>query len=905
MKKLLVCLCLALGAGASESFLLNIPLREDLSRLTGEVRVTLTLDAPPAGAQLVVNETTTIALGQTVTLNGDSITFEAGAGNQARIVYRVLSNFPTPGNFCLTSLATVTVKEVQMRFAGAQDIVSYRMASYAVGAPDFECSKPFRRVGDFPAFLIPFADATTPELNAINKNRDHLDVVFVLDKSGSMAGPPPVEAGDPPAPASPTKAEILRSAIHAFIAQWRALDGPTDENPGVDFAQDRIGVVFFDTNATPQTVSGGFFVERGPGGPGPTHQWNAVDTHIDTLAPGGSTTIGGGINTAFQQWQSDPDHDLTLIVVTDGMQNTAPLVGRLANDILTLSPVATFNEELRKRFVPIFSIGFGVPAAVDHALLQDLSLQTTGQAFLAINAATMFDSFAQTLVQFIKGNTVSLAIQEHDTMTGPGPSAARPLLIDGSVPRAVVSVQWAPPLANVLDLELIAPDGTVRTPSSLQHTGQAVVAAVDLRPGDAGQWSVRVRRAQSTTADSIPYTLSAFLVERELQYQFSAGRTTTATGEAIDLRATIAFDHKSLGKLPKNAVRVRVQRPSEGLGTILHATRGGDDPASNGDAMSPYEQKVASLTDASLLQRVYPHDAEIIELREEKPGIYTGRVTNTTTPGMYAFEAVLDWDDPRTGHVRRVERLEKHVAVKPDPAASIITTSRAGGGQTFVTITPRDRFGNFVGPGYGPAVRATLNSAGTISATPVDEDQTGRYTFVVTGAPAGETPDVDFTVGVVDAGSTRGGSSNGGKWRAFLDLGRTFPHGNHGEFAEGGFSINGGVERILSPRVSVEAILGHHRFENNIESPAIWQFAAGGKYWFGTTPLRPFLGASAGAFHITARSTTRFGATAGGGVLYELTPSFGIEGVFNYNVIKLERTSIDFSTVQVGMRFSW
>jgi opacity protein-like surface antigen len=350
---------------------------------------------------------------------------------------------------------------------------------------------------------------------------------------------------------------------------------------------------------------------------------------------------------------------------------------------------------------------------------------------------------------------------------------------------------------------------------------------------------------------------------------------------------------------------VRVQRPAEALGTILHDTRVDALPPAGADAMTPYQRKVAALTTPALVQRLYPRDAETIVLTEEQPGLYTGSIANTSTPGLYAFEAVLDWNDPRTGRVHRVERLEKHVKVTPDAGQTAIVTTRAADG-VLVAVTPRDRFGNYVGPGYESSITATLNGAGTITSTPVDADQTGTYTFTVTGVPAGETPDIDITVDGVAVGGTSSSAASG-KWRVFIDSGKTITHGGRREFRDGVFSVNAGLERLVTQNVSLEAILGYHRFKNPIGDPVMWQFSLGGKYWFGSAAaqFRPFLDASIGAYYLHPAKNTRFGASAGGGVLYRLTPNLGLEGVYHFTNVNTEHDSVSFSSVQGGVRWWW
>ncbi len=61
-----------------------------------------------------------------------------------------------------------------------------------------------------------------------------------------------------------------------------------------------------------------------------------------------------------------------------------------------------------------------------------------------------------------------------------------------------------------------------------------------------------------------------------------------------------------------------------------------------------------------------------------------------------------------------------------DPAKTLIKTARPSPGTFAISVTPRDRFGNYLGPGYASAVNATLKGAGKI-AGPADRDQTGRH----------------------------------------------------------------------------------------------------------------------------------------------------------------------------------
>jgi hypothetical protein len=733
-------------AAANEAWILNIPVRGIVNQESGMVRVTLELNAAPAGSQLVIEGTTTLNLGGSANLgNGDTVTYEALTGNNVRVTYVPLSNFGA--NFCAGQGAVD--KNVNMRFVGAQDITAYRMSTYVVAAPMAECSQVSKHTGDTPASLIPNDDGVAPALDAIYKGRNLFDVALVLDKSGSMNDLPPGALN------GPKKIEILKSAVQNFVGQWELLDSPPGGGP--EWSGDRMGLVFFDSTAQPQTLVGAdppanFFLQRGG-----ASAWDAIITKANALVPGSATSIGAGINEGMSQWKADPKNDLNVVVITDGMQNTAPLITPTASGFLGLAPVAGLPQELRKRFIPIQTVAFGTPAQVDQTLLRNISFETSGASFQAISASTMFDVFGMTMVAILKGNTASMAMRRLDTLTGEGPSPAFPVTVDRSPQRVVFTVQWAPPARQMLDLEVFPPGfSTPAPPTASKKTPQASIQSFDMARGfRPGAWSVRVKR-DLKSADPVPYTLNAMFLEGHLDYQFSLDNLHAVTTDPLGIRVLIDWDGKPLSGLPAGAIKVRVLRQPDGMGNILHASKvkvpGGNTITPTGDIQTPFDYKIAALGQ-SLIDGTTPRDVEIITLAEEGKGIYSATFKDTFVPGTYVFEAVLDWDIPLTGHVVREERLEEDVKPKADPGATSITLTGNASGIWTLTVTPRDRAGNYFGPGYAPLVQAQVRSGGKLrSATPTDQDQLGAYTFTISGTP-GVTPVVDVIVdGVLVSG---------------------------------------------------------------------------------------------------------------------------------------------------------
>jgi hypothetical protein len=324
------------------------------------------------------------------------------------------------------------------------------------------------------------------------------------------------------------------------------------------------------------------------------------------------------------------------------------------------------------------------------------------------------------------------------------------VIIDRSAQRVVFTVQWAPPLREALDLQVFRPNGSAAVPDSSAKTPQSAIQTFNItKPGDIGTWTVRVKRALNDTADPVPYVLNAIVLERHLDYTVSVNPGRAATGDKLTLRAIVDWDGKRLSNLPAGAIRVRVQRPGTDIGTLLHDTpfkdaSTGTTTTPSGDKLTPYDRKVEGL-ERDILKGTRLTNIATIDLKETNKGVYEGTFDQTTVAGTYGFDAVLDWDDPRTGHTQRVETLNAYIKIKPDPTKTEIKVTRPDARTILIAVTPRDKSGNYLGPGFASVVKAKLVSAGRITG-PVDINQTGTYVFTLVEVPKGETPDVEISV---------------------------------------------------------------------------------------------------------------------------------------------------------------
>jgi hypothetical protein len=234
--------------------------------------------------------------------------------------------------------------------------------------------------------------------------------------------------------------------------------------------------------------------------------------------------------------------------------------------------------------------------------------------------------------------------------------------------------------------------------------------------------------------------------------------------------------------------------------------------------------------------------------------------------------------------------------------------------------------------GLKPATPAEPRLAEQVCKGIVDKNRRANCVFdvIVTGetgfadlylATQKLVPSTTGTEGTGTGGTGTGGTGTGGTGTGgtgtttpagnvalFLDFGAGIPHGTFSNVFDTGFSFNAGLEYMFNPNFSAEGIFGYHRFGSKLPEATtnlnIYQFSANAKAYFVALPnkFRPFVNGGIGVYKFNPGSS-RFGGNVGAGVLYEVTPKFGVQGSYNYHMINTPGTTTRFSTLQGGVRF--
>jgi hypothetical protein len=646
-----------------------------------------------------------------------------------------------PGNLCGALPAGVTNRTFTVELPSVTTATTYRLASYTVPAlqsPDNtapKCDTAFRRVDTSPASAVVTGSAPNPG----SAGRVPMDMVLVLDKSGSMGG-----GFSTPG----IRIDRLKTSAALFVDTWQTT--VTHGSP-----EDRLGLVQFDSTATAIPLDGvHFFKARSS-----ATAWDGAIAQINGLTAGGSTTIGGSLVKGFEILHDEPAaviNDATIMLLTDGEQNTPPMLNG-SNPVKFSCPTPCnvggsnlHDTRLMDKVTPILTVGLGPTGSSFFDLLDDVSRETAGRTALVFDPTAMDSVFVDNLIAALKGNTLSLSTRALGTIAPTDP-ASPPLTasIDGSVDRVSFVMSWAGGNGESAELAVAGPGGANLNPVFSKRGAFYRVLTYDIGGAQTiGDWQAVVVRRPGRVPPALQYHISVVASEGKLSYRFYDS-ARLGTGVPVTLRAELGWEGKPLDNLPAGSITATIERPGENLGNILHdstATGTPSNPA--GDAQDALAAKIEALAGSdNLVDRTAPKPLpDTIELVHKGGGIYEGTFDKATVGGHYRLRFDLAWTDPRTDKIQRSDTVERSIPVIPDAASSAtVTQINSAAGTATVLIQPKDKLGNFVGPGYGSLFNVQVTGGGAPVLPLTDPTVRGEYTLQITGIPAGVDPQVKIT----------------------------------------------------------------------------------------------------------------------------------------------------------------
>jgi len=787
---------------------------------------------------------------------------------------------------------------------------------------------------------------------ACSNARPPIDVVMVLDKSGSMASP--ANAASCPTPPCTTRMDALHSAVTNFLDDWAALSPPND----------MVGVVSFDNAATVRIPLQDVVANK-----------VTIEADVNNnLLPGGSTSIGGGLVAANPLVGSTTGRRKVVLLMTDGQQNTNPFVQSDVRfycsnpaDPACVAPILPSCTQglgacTLANTPQIYTVTLGPATVVDPAITNQITNATLGFYLNTTNnAALLRPFFLQLLQNFVRFNsyeTVRLVSAE----VGPNTPYSTNLPIFPASQDLVISLMW-PQNLGLLRLTATPPGGGKPI---VRESASGFISLVQPLPVAApydprGSWIIAVEAPEQPAGggNTIPIDLHVMTDDPGIKSEMSVVPGDYKSGDNIRLRAKlIQFGRPilGLGSHPGDKIEVELIKPGKSIGDILSDSKASAVPScstpASCDPQTPVQAKLANTlqNDPSVLVE----ESDTVQLFDDgKPehgddvagdGIYSA-LYPAPLPGHYNFLFAIESTDPssvrfsrqqlRTAYVRAVPVASNTTFVTTIlPCLKTHTAATAGGGRAntvnrgnfligcnrlFISMTPRTSSGSRLGPGWANYLWFTAPGFAPVKAqdsSGLDGTYSASFTF------SGATPPkvqlhFENVVAIIGDSVTANqlpqplDSSNtladvpSNSWAVFGDFGAGIPNGNLGNGFNKGFSLNAGLEHTFTTFFALEGSFGYHHFPAKAgNSLNIYRFSVNPKLYLmrlaiGKVIVRPFADAGPG-FYKLSPGPAKLGGNVGGGALFELTPRFGVQGSYNFHTAG---GTAKFHTLQGGIRF--
>ncbi len=713
--------------------------------------------------------------------------------------------------------------------------------------------------------------------------RDPVDVALVLDYSGSML----LNA----CPTCDTRLSVLKDAVEIFMQLWK----------GLAVEDDRIGAVYFRTTVDQYEEGGNMLLPV-------IDKTDAIiaDVRNENTTAAQLTAMGGGLQSALNQL-TDATRPRNIILFTDGMQNVNPGVVypslNIENGVFSTnsninatSPATTLNAALN---IKVNTIGVGATSAFESQLA-DIASGTNGitkittapdeelRRFFVEELVDVLRSFSPQLVDYRKGTITSISSESFSINHTP-----KQIMFKISYQRgdeAGISI-----FKGKMDVTRLAK----RTNGSFYQIFSFPFAKLALLQGPQydGPWEVRMRNGSSK---QVKYEIAAIADESMLKYNLSLGNAPHKVGDPISMSAGTLVD----GMLVTGDITVSatVDRPAQGLGTLLSTT---NMPAAGAIALEPNislgAKKFALLSqDVNFISRLRPVTTAAT-LSAGADHLFHGDFTNTTVPGTYTVTFKIKGNHPYTGPFERIEQRAVVLRFSNfDLAASGVLVRKtklktANDVLWTYQFTPKDKYGNFLGPDYGNLLQVK-STDGTIRA--VKDLGNGVYEIEIVTTTS-TRPHLNF--GLYDEVWFDGmvPSPKESRYSLSIHAGASIPVGNFGNAFTAGWYAKLDIERRLRHNFSIQLVGGVYNFRKDLHVPfGALQLK---KYFPAGSRLNLYAEAGPGIYSFSGGGNTYAGFDAGAGLDILLGGRNRFSAGVNYNGLFNHPSGYKWVTAGIGI----
>ncbi|MCD4710692.1 MAG: S8 family serine peptidase [Bacteroidales bacterium] len=722
-----------------------------------------------------------------------------------------------------------------------------------------------------------------------------VDVVQVLDRSGSMTGKASSSSTD-------TKIEVLRIAADHFVDMMKP-----DIGNNLGLVQFNSNVVAFD----------------------PAHKANLEEltsarasilttTTIPSINAGGRTSIGDGLNEAFNQLTNLPatkDHKRAILLVTDGKENEPLWIADVQDDLIDSNIV-------------VYSLGLGYGSGINEDKLTKLSGETGGTYRITSDDLIFRKFFIEILADAVDWGVITDPVGT----LGYNQQASIPVTINADQDGATFTSYWEN-ANSAIDMKLITPTkDTIDIAYAKQMRWiryqvhpryifyQLDFTNSGLWPGSrSGEWQILLTgRVQS----QVRYSASAF-AEKGIEFEVDLDKLNNLTGEDVLIRARLL---KSGVAIPGATLVAHVDMPVEGPGNLLHDGKVNMNQLQqayvmNGDTLTMVENKIRIL-DESTPGDLFKRKGSTIVLYDDgnhnddlaNDGIYATKYSDTKKQGSYTFRFVAS-NIPLGSEIKATREWTQsfYNEVNIDPEYSQIAIRATGKGKVsdpsgtyyLVSVTPKDQFGNFIGPGRPANIVVTTTSRRIKLDDQLDGTYSKKILIKKSELDAGTKLDIEFNR---KAFTTIHKIPSYKPWGLSIHGGVAIPSGTLANDFKTGLNLILDLEYRINNNLYLGGYFGYNDFisaTGTIPDNYWMNISLNAKYTRAvnpsiTGPLHWYARTGPG-YYIPEAGNSEMGLNVGAGLDYDLNPSVILEAGIDYH--RIFNVDYDFFQVHGGVIF--
>ncbi|NOY38364.1 MAG: VWA domain-containing protein [Chlorobi bacterium] len=588
------------------------------------------------------------------------------------------------------------------------------------------------------------ADECTFKIPVIRKP---VKVVMVLDISGSMN----MFSSDN----ITRRWDALKTAVELFTHNltWERVSG------------DSIGISYFTTDVIQPAdpIGNGFYPIIGNEEfPAKDSTVKVIRTDMNNRGPLSMTAMGKGLMDAKNKLATGnpTPRDTTRIVLlfTDGLQNITPLAdagGESVGGSFRLNDEWPASEDS----IRYYTIGIEAAGTVP-GVLTEIAEKNRGKSMTTITGDSITDIagfFTDHFVDMLKNQSPQILVRRKGTFQEAEVHLG--FALNAGISKMMIQIMHSGDTPTIT----LSKDGT-ELPSRIIHGKGYTILQLDF-PIDTGmnvlsqgEYVLTMTGNANTT-----YSVTCLVDDHLLDYQASVPDTAYKTGFPLHLFVKAGYARTPLTDTTVH-VKALILKPGDDLGNLLAITPWDVTPADS-DVVSPVQQKFFDLLEVDSFYRALLPEEQIIELTNNGDGTFSGSFDSTEISGMYRVVFLLRGEIPGKGIIMREEVRSALVQWgNMDPENTEVTedidTVKHYG---TITIRPRNKYGYYLGPGFGTKIRLKLTPLkkrirGQMASAQIQPDTDpgivesmkdnldGSYTFFITNISGNTIPAYQFTV---------------------------------------------------------------------------------------------------------------------------------------------------------------